>query len=367
MRPTGPAPTTSASSGSSRRDDIDIGYGTARTRTRGRALFTEPRVPQGRLVLGLRGRRRVPGPAEDLVFSRRQVDRDPPVSPGPAGRDPRAARPATRSRRRRARRRPATRAAPRPRKRSRAPRPIRRRPCRRRRGTGVGVERDQAEGHPLAGARRAVLGKQPVGDPLEVALQGAERTSIRSSHLTLRAPSSRARPRAAARRGRAASGSPFIAHASSTSGRHALSSGIEPPKGCGRLRLRGQVGALEADMRARRGSGPASASTSASATPVQLAVPVAPGPQGASPGMSRTAIKPARRLPAHCNVAVSMRSRNASRKVAARAPARARRTRARAAATQPGRPPAPPRAPARRTRPWRSADPRPARRARSRR
>jgi len=39
------------------------------------------------------------------------------------------------------------------------------------------------------------------------------------------------------------------------------------------------------------------------------AVPVAPGPHGASPGISRTAISPARRLPAHCSVASSSRSR----------------------------------------------------------
>ena len=52
----------------------------------------------------------------------------------------------------------------------------------------VGVERDQAERHARARARRAVLRQQPVDDVLEVALHGLARTSIRSSHLTLRAP-----------------------------------------------------------------------------------------------------------------------------------------------------------------------------------
>ena len=47
-----------------------------------------------------------------------------------------------------------------------------------------------------------------------------------------------------------------------------------------------------------------------------MAVPVAPGPHGASPGMSRIAISPARRLPAHCSVAVTVYSGSASRSVA---------------------------------------------------
>ena len=47
-----------------------------------------------------------------------------------------------------------------------------------------------------------------------------------------------------------------------------------------------------------------------------VAVPVAPGPHGDSPGISRTFIRPARRLPAHCSVAVTSRVRNASRSVA---------------------------------------------------
>src|ERR687891_2346795 len=41
------------------------------------------RVPQGRFVLGLRGRRGVPGAYEDLVLSGREVDGDPPLPPGP--------------------------------------------------------------------------------------------------------------------------------------------------------------------------------------------------------------------------------------------------------------------------------------------
>ena len=40
------------------------------------------------------------------------------------------------------------------------------------RGQHVGVERDQAERHPRARPRRPVLGQQPVGDVLEVALPG---------------------------------------------------------------------------------------------------------------------------------------------------------------------------------------------------
>jgi hypothetical protein len=41
------------------------------------------RVPQACLVLRLGGRRGVPGAHEDLVLSGREVDRDPPVPPGP--------------------------------------------------------------------------------------------------------------------------------------------------------------------------------------------------------------------------------------------------------------------------------------------
>ncbi len=84
---------------------------------------------------------------------------------------------------------------------------------------------------------------------------------------------------------------------------------VERDRAAEPLRRRGLLrrGPRRRSRRARRpGSGPASASTSASATPVQVAVPVAPGPHGASPGMSRTATRPARRLPAHCSVAVTV-------------------------------------------------------------
>src|SRR3954451_25211896 len=42
------------------------------------------RVPQRRLVLGLRGRRGVPRADEDLVLSGRELDHGAPVPPGPA-------------------------------------------------------------------------------------------------------------------------------------------------------------------------------------------------------------------------------------------------------------------------------------------
>ena len=80
------------------------------------------------------------------------------------------------------------------------------------------------------------------------------------------------------------------------------------------LGFRAHVGALEADVR-RLAVGPASASTSASATPLQVAVPVARPPRRLARD-ARIAIRPARRLPAHCSVAVTSRSRKASRKVA---------------------------------------------------
>ena len=78
----------------------------------------------------------------------------------------------------------------------------------------------------------------------------------------------------------------------------------------------GHVRALEADVRraaARAGQREHVGERDAASS---VAVPVAPGPHGASPGMSRIAISPARRLPAHCSVAVTSRSRNASRNVA---------------------------------------------------
>ena len=121
---------------------------------------------------------------------------------------------------------------------------------------------------------------------------------MRSSHLTLRAPMY---PGTTTRSGApctAASGWPFIAQASSTSDRRALSSGIDPPNSCTGTASGHESAPSNPTSDAVR-SGPASRSTSASATPVQVAVPVAPGPHGDSLGISRIAISPARRLPAH--------------------------------------------------------------------
>src|SRR3954452_9393118 len=50
---------------------------------RASAVHVALRVPERRLVLRLRGRRGVPGADDDLVLTWREVDRDPPVPPGP--------------------------------------------------------------------------------------------------------------------------------------------------------------------------------------------------------------------------------------------------------------------------------------------
>ena len=172
------------------------------------------------------------------------------------------------------------------------------------------------ERHPGARPRRRVLRQQPVDDVLEVALPTAGR-GARSAPATSRCARrcSRGRPRAAARRGPGSSGSPFIAHASSTSCRRALSSGIEPPKRCAGLASGHRSAPSKPDVRGA-GQRPGQRQDVGERDAVQVAVPVAPGPHGASPGMSRIAIRPARRLPAHCSVAVTSRSRNASRSVA---------------------------------------------------
>ena len=94
----------------------------------------------------------------------------------------------------------------------------------------------QCAGNRRAGliAIRDIAGEAPWGPGATgtATWSGVARSSMRSSHLTLRAPMY---PGTTTRTGApctGGSGSPFIDQASSTSGRHAFSSGTEPPKRC---------------------------------------------------------------------------------------------------------------------------------------
>ena len=279
-----------------------------------RVVHVALRIPHARLVLRLRRRRGVPSADQHLVLAGRQVDGRPPLAPCPAaqvlaqrGLDP--------EHRRRPTRRRARRGAPRPRRRSRGLRPARRarsrrRPARARRRSRprsrAASPRPDPVSRPRAGAGRRRAGSSPA----------TVRRGPRSARATSRSGRrcSRGRRRAAARRGPARAarrssptragprgGTPCRAGSSRRSAAAAW------PRGTGPRRR---------SRRAQRPrAAPPSARTSVSRTPVHVAVPVAPGPHGASPGMSRIATSPARRLPAHCSVAVTVHARNASRSV----------------------------------------------------
>ena len=128
------------------------------------------RVPQRRLALGLRRRRGVPGPDEDLVLPGRELDRDAPVPPRPAAAivEQLRLRPARAAVERDVDARDVALAA-----RERVAAHLDR--AGRHglavdRGEQVGVEGDEAQRDPRARPRRAVLRQQPIGDVLEVAL-----------------------------------------------------------------------------------------------------------------------------------------------------------------------------------------------------
>ncbi len=188
----GPAPLNAAVPSPQRRRDAD---------PRARVVDVALRVPQPGLVLRLRRGGRVPGPDEDLVLARRQVHGRPPLAPRPAaevlaqlGLDPRRA------------------AVERDVDAGDVALPARERvaahldrPGGDRRAVGgrqhVGVERDDAERHPGARARRrrprAAAGRRRAGSSPPTA-----RSAPRSARATSRCGRrcSRGRRPAAARR-----------------------------------------------------------------------------------------------------------------------------------------------------------------------
>ena len=103
-----------------------------------------------------------------------------------------------------------------------------------------------------------------------------------------------------------ASGSPFMAKATIVSGSSAFAMGIDTLK-CAPPSLGWQVSApVKATCNASPVSAPAASSTAESGVPVQSAQPMAPAAQG-SPLTGRTARMSARRLPAHCITARTVR------------------------------------------------------------
>ena len=292
---------------------IDLGCGGPHADARAGVVHVTLGVLQRRVVLWLGGLRRVPGTDEDLVLPGREFEGNPPLSPGPP---------------------------------AEVLKQLRLRPAR------ATVDRDvDPRDMPLPTGERVPRTSTGPAATVSRRPETTCRSSARPGRAASPHPDRACRPAATADRRRAGNTlpgpradrdplEPLDAPGADIAGHHHAQRravderewlSIHPPceqdLGTTSLVERDRAAEASAGVASRQtspppkptsvapGNGPAGASTSASPTPVHVAVPVAPAPHGSSHGMSRMAIRPVRRLPAHCSVAVTSCSRNASCKV----------------------------------------------------